>query len=456
MSPHAPPLRSRIAAGGALAASVATLVILIVFTDQNLLDVTVALVTGTLTISALWIAATNRRFRWWAGGAAVVLVGVTLGSLIATGRGLVEVVAAIVGIVTAFLLGTASLRWEVRKAVADRWHRASAARHGVILMNPKSGDGKVARLHLADEARRRGVEPVLLNPGDDLRALAEAAVARGADALGMAGGDGSQAVVAAVAAAHRLPFVCVPAGTRNHLALDLGIDRDDPVGALDAFGPARESTIDLGEVNGEVFVNNVSLGLYARIVASDKYREAKRRTVAEMLPDLVGPGAPSLGLAVDGTDHADGDAQLLMVSNNPYTLSSVAGFGSRAQLNSGVLAVTSVSINRTADVNRLVALEAAGHPERFAGWRQWTTRHLQVLGPSSVAAAVDGEARNLTPPLRFTIRPAALRVRIAPGQRGASPALLHAPVTASTLVGLARVVRGRPSGMIPEPTAGAA
>ena len=98
--------------------------ILIVFTDQNLLDVTVALVTGTLAISALWIAATNRRFRWWAGGAAVVLVGVTLGSLIATGRGLVEVVAAIAGIATAFLLGTASLRWEVRNAVADRWHRA--------------------------------------------------------------------------------------------------------------------------------------------------------------------------------------------------------------------------------------------------------------------------------------------------------------------------------------------
>ena len=145
-----------------------------------------------------------------------------------------------------------------------------------------------------------------------------------------------------------------------------------------------------------------------------------------------------------------------MVSNNPYTLSSVAGFGSRAQLNAGVLAVTSVSINRTADVNRLVALEAAGHPERFAGWRQWTTRHLQVLGPSSLAAAVDGEARTLAPPLRFTIRPAALRVRIAPGQRGASPALLHAPVTASTLVGLARVVRGRPSGIVAQPTADAA
>ena len=152
---------------------------------------------------------------------------------------------------------------------------------------------------------------------------------RGADALGMAGGDGSQAVVAAVAAEHGLPFVCIPAGTRNHLALDLGIDRDDPVGALDAFGSARESTIDLAEVNGEVFVNNVSLGLYAQVVASAEYRWAKRRTVAEMLPDLVGPDAASFGLSVDGPDGPVTSAQLIQISNNPYTLSSLAGFGSR-------------------------------------------------------------------------------------------------------------------------------
>ncbi len=112
----------------------------------------------------------------------------------------------------------------------------------------------------------------------------------------MAGGDGSQAVVAAVAAAHDLPFVCVPAGTRNHFALDLGVDRDDVVGALDAYGDARQARIDLAEVNGRVFVNNVSLGVYARIVASDEYRDAKLRTAAKMLPTLLGPDAPPSGL----------------------------------------------------------------------------------------------------------------------------------------------------------------
>ena len=87
---------------------------------------------------------------------------------------------------------------------------------------------------------------------------------RGADALAAAGGDGTQAIVADVAAEHGLPYACIPAGTRNHFALDLGVDRDDVVGALDALVDGRERRVDLAEVNGSVFVNNVSLGIYAR------------------------------------------------------------------------------------------------------------------------------------------------------------------------------------------------
>ena len=97
-------------------------------------------------------------------------------------------------------------------------------------MNPKSGGGKVEKFHLVEESRKRGIEPVVLGPGDDLEQLARDAVAGGADAIGMAGGDGSQALVSAIAIEHDLPYVCVPAGTRNHLALDLGVDRDDVVG----------------------------------------------------------------------------------------------------------------------------------------------------------------------------------------------------------------------------------
>jgi len=448
ISPAAPPFGSRIAAGGALAVSVATLAILAAFTAKDLLYVAGSLLAGGLGISALWIAATNRRFRYWAATAAVLLVGAAIAVLVAAGRGIAAVAIALVGIVAAWALGTVALRWEVRRALAQRWHHVPATRRGVVLMNPRSGGGKVARFNLADEARRRGIGAVLLERGDDLRLIAEAAVARGADALGMAGGDGSQAVVASVAAGHGLPFVCVPAGTRNHFALDLGIDRDDVVRALDAFGPALETTIDLGEVNGGVFVNNVSLGLYARIVASEEYREAKRRIVAEMLPDLLGADAAPSGLMVRGPDGPIMDAQVIQVSNNPYALSSVSGFGSRPRLDTGSLGVATLSISRPIDVNRLVALEAAGHPERFRGWRQWTTSVLEVTGPSPLAVATDGEAHAWAPPLHIAIRPAALRVHIAPGQPGASPAFLWAPVGVSTLVGLGRILRDRPSGIV--------
>ena len=143
----------------------------------------------------------------------------------------------------------------------------------VLIVNPRSGGGKAARFDLVAECRARGIDPILFEPGDDLTTLATAAVRAGADALGMAGGDGSQAAVAAVAAEHDLPYVCVPAGTRNHFALDLGIDRNDVVGALDAFSDGHERRIDLGRVNGRAFVNNVAMGVYGAVVQSSAYRD---------------------------------------------------------------------------------------------------------------------------------------------------------------------------------------
>jgi diacylglycerol kinase family enzyme len=447
---NAPPVRSRIAAAGALAVSAVTLAALAVLTAGALRALAASLLACVLCITALRVAATNRQFRRVGVAGAVVFVGGTIAGLVAAERGAVSVAIVIAGIVISAALGAVALHWEIQQALAEHWYRVPAARHGVILINPRSGDGKPTRLHLADEAQRRGIEPVLLEKGDDLRALAEAAVTRGADALGMAGGDGSQAVVAAVAAAHGLPYVCIPAGTRNHLALDLGVDRRHPVRALDAFGPAQETAIDLAEVNGEVFVNNVSLGIYAHFVASPEYREAKRRTVAEMLPGLLAPDAKPFGFTVEGADEV-ADPRIILVSNNPYTLSSLSGFGSRARLDTGALGVATLSINRASDLNRLAALEIAGHPERFEGWRQWTAPDLVVEGPhGSAAVAMDGEARTWDLPLHFRIRPKALRIRIALGQLGASPAFLRSPALASTVMGLSRVVRGRPSGIVLE------
>src|SRR5204862_1139556 len=109
-------------------------------------------------------------------------------------------------------------------------------------------------------------------------------------------GDGTQAIVASIAAGHGIPYACIPAGTRNHFALDLGVDRDDVVGALDAFVDGGERRVDLAEVNGQVFVNNVSLGVYAEAVQDEGYRDAKLRTIVDTAPRLLGPQAQRLDL----------------------------------------------------------------------------------------------------------------------------------------------------------------
>jgi diacylglycerol kinase family enzyme len=190
----------------------------------------------------------------------------------------------------------------------------------VLFVNPKSGGGKATRAGLSERARELGVNVIVLRPGDDLAALVDDAVARGADALGSAGGDGSLAVVAAAALVHGLPFVCVPAGTRNHFALDVGVDRGDLVGSLEAFTDGVERRIDVAEVNGRLFLNNVSLGIYGDAVRQPAYRDAKARTLAQTAAQVLGPSAPTAGLElVDDCGRPHRDPAVVLVSNNPYS-----------------------------------------------------------------------------------------------------------------------------------------
>ena len=331
------------------------------------------------------------------------------------------------------------------RADSARLARPRPAEHPVLIMNPRSGGGKAERFQLATECRRRGIEPVLLEPGDDLRELAEDAVRRGADVLGMAGGDGSQALVASVAARAGLGYVCVPAGTRNHFALDLGLDRSDVVGALDAYADGLERSIDLAEVNGRTFVNNASLGLYAQVVQAPEYRDAKLRTAAAMLPDLLGPEAQRLDLCFTGSDGAEHHtAHLILVSNNPYQLVPTGGgLGTRERIDGGVLGLVTVTITDAAQASRFLALQAAGQARRFSGWAEWTAPRFEIRSDAPVPVGVDGEALILDPPLVFTVRPMALRVRLPRRTLRRSPAARTVQVlSASTVAGLARVASG--------------
>jgi diacylglycerol kinase family enzyme len=326
------------------------------------------------------------------------------------------------------------------------------ARRGVLLMNPRSGGGKVGRFALVEEAHRRGIVPVVLEPGDDLRALAERAVADGADVLGMAGGDGSQALVADVARRHDLPFVCVPAGTRNHFALDLGLDREDVAGALDAYQTAVERRVDLAEVAGRVFVNNASIGAYATVVQSDEYRDAKLATTVRLLPDLLGPGGRRVDLRfVGGNGDSAQPADIVLVSNDAYHFDRISGFGRRERLDAGSLGVVTVTVDRALDLPGLMAAEAAGRLTSFRGYREWTATQFELdSGEPLIDVGVDGEALRLPPPLRFRSLPGALRVR-TPVAHGSGTTMRH-PGTGRAIACLVAVLAGRPTPLPPGPT----
>jgi len=336
---------------------------------------------------------------------AVVLAAATIVLLLGT----IELVA---DLATIALWGAGI--WLARGAFSagSKLSPASPPAKAVMFWNPKSGDGKALAAGLAEEALARGIKPIELQRDDDLRQLVLSEIAAGADALAAAGGDGTQAIVAAIAADNNLPFACIPAGTRNHFALDLGVDRDDLVGALDAFTNGGEKRVDLGEVNGQVFVNNVSLGLYAEAVQREDYRGAKLRTLLDMAPDVAGPEGSGLELewAGDG-DQSSEDAVAILISNNRYRVGRLLSSGTRPSIEDGLLGVTVFETATPGPADGLLRRP----------WREWTTSEIELDAPGPVAAGIDGEATMLEAPLLFRIRPRALRVRIANHHPGVSP-----------------------------------
>ena len=258
---------------------------------------------------------------------------------------------------------------------------------GFLLLNPRSGDDRPTVEELVDAARERGVEPHVLREGEDAGGLARAAEA---SALGVAGGDGSLAAVAQVAVERRLPFVCVPFGTRNHFARDLGLDRNDPIGALDAFD-GDERRIDVGRVGARLFMNNVSLGMYARLVHRREGHRRRRETLARVRAWLiVATHRHPLSLTIDDQPV---ETRLLLVANNGYAF-DFPTIGARDSLDEGLL--------------HLYVLQG-GIEERTS------TRFVVDAPAETIGAAVDGEAALLRTPIEFLIEPQALRVLLPRG-----------------------------------------
>jgi diacylglycerol kinase family enzyme len=436
-----PPGRvGQLAAIVALFAAVGVLVIFASAVVEDLGDVLLAFVSVFVVAFSGWFVLTRRGVRRLLGVPGVLL---GLGGMIGfVGDHWLDLFV-LIGLLALFgVAGRYAVRCEraTSHTVRTRRRRVQPARTGVLIINPSSGGGKAKRFNLPEEARKRGVEPVELRRGDDLRGLATSALADGADVIGMAGGDGSQATVASVAMRHDVAHVCVPAGTRNHFALDLGLDRDDVVGALDAFTDGMERRIDLASVNDCLFVNNASLGVYAQVVQADAYRDAKLGTWRRMLPEMLGPHAGPIGIQFKGPEAEDwSDAALVIISNNPYQLKRLSGAGTRPRLDTGRLGILATRIRGARDVATLATFGTLGQSRRFRGLVEWSCPEFEVRGGESIAVGLDGEALTLAPPLRFVSLPGALRVRIPRNAPGVSPAGAAVAMTRTDLASLFRI-----------------
>jgi diacylglycerol kinase family enzyme len=443
---HRPSAGARAAAVVALLALVAAAGLVLIGVVRHFAAVLAGLACLAICVIAGWYAVSRRGVVRVIAliVAAVAVAGLITSLVFEDYHGL-----AVLGLLVVAAVSVVSARYALR-APAQRAHLTAMnatpvapAGRPVLIMNLKSGGGKAEKFRLVEECEKRGIEPIVLQPGDDLLQLAEDAIARGADVIGMAGGDGSQALVATVASRRNVPHVCVPAGTRNHFALDLGLNRNDVVGALDAFGDAVERQIDLASVNGRIFVNNASLGLYAKVVQSPEYRDAKMSTAASILPELLGPQAKRLDLRFRGPDAYYPTADLILVSNDPYQMDYLVDVGTRQRLDLGVLGIVAARIADAAQASRFVALEAAGRVRRFPGWLEWSAPQFEVDSGAPVEIGIDGEALQMDPPLVFASLPSALRVRLPSSVVHPSRARPVRLLSGSTIAQLALVVAGR-------------
>ncbi|MDC0770299.1 diacylglycerol/lipid kinase family protein [Streptomyces sp. HD] len=371
---------------------------------------------GLSAVAVWWTLTLRGPVRWAAAVLAVALPAALIALFAAT------LFWALLMSVALWTLAVWSGRYALRGAGGTRVRvmrerRAAPPQRAVLIMNPRSGGGKVDRFALKEKAERLGAEVILLDPDhhQDVTALARKAVADGADLLGVAGGDGTQARVAAVAAAYDIPFLVISAGTRNHFAMDLGLDREDPAACLDALTDGVELRVDLGFASGRPFVNNASFGAYAAIVQSPGYRDDKIGTSLELLPDLLTrqQGARLTARASGTTLDAP---HAVLVSNNPYRTDDPFGLGRRDRLDAAVLGVLGIRVDSAAEAAALLLDPAP------SGLTILTATEVVIEADrEEIEAGIDGEALVLPAPVHCRITPGALRVRVPRKRPGVPP-----------------------------------
>jgi diacylglycerol kinase family enzyme len=281
-----------------------------------------------------------------------------------------------------------------------------------LILNPWSGGGKYQPA-IRVAAERCGWVIREVGPGADPGGLAASS---DTDVLVVAGGDGTVSAVAAVAVERDLPLVVLPCGTLNHFAADAGLDCTDPLTGVAAVENGTELRVDVGSVNGRVFINNASIGFYSSMVQDPQYRSRRVAVTSRYLRRAIRGGGTTMTVwltlapRVVVPDHV----LTILVSNNAYSPGVAPGAALRPRLDEAVLWVHLLGLDERRGplvwrfAQTLVTL-LSGRSQVAA----WPTREQTVgFDRARVRVGLDGEAVELTTPLRFSSRPGALRLRI--------------------------------------------
>lgn len=303
--------------------------------------------------------------------------------------------------------------WNERRREGTVVHTTAHFRNPYLIINPKSGDGRSMKAHVGEAAEALGIRVKVLEKGDDVETLARTAAANDADVLGISGGDGSIGAVAKVALELGLPMVVLPGGTRCHFARDLGLDPKRILDALAGFNGVMRR-IDVADIQGRMFLNNASFGLYADIVDQPGYRQHKSRTSREVLTEIVSGEKDMYDLQFRrGTEQFRRAVQVL-VGVNSYNTVDIFELGHRDRLDGGVLQVTAVTeLNDTilAGLIKVMSVDRLRKSGEVKGFYQWTTREFKLTNSQgTIIVGVDGEREEYKTPVAIKILPGALRV----------------------------------------------
>ena len=279
---------------------------------------------------------------------------------------------------------------------------------GVVLVNPHSGPDETSPSEIAEEFPGSRIHEI---DGQAVRRQVEDAIERAGEpaVLAVAGGDGTIRCAAGVVADTDLPLLPIPAGTRNHFAREVGIPTLADAGRATSGSIRR---IDIGEVNGEVFVNNANIGIYPRIVEE---RKVHQKRFSKQTATLVATWRQvrtlhKFTVTVDGGDTYR--AWMVFVGNGRYG-SSLVDLADRESLEDGILDVRIMRADGKLARLRVALSLVLGRVEDspMAVFDEVSSVELAFKRPK-VEVALDGEIFEMTTPLRFRCRPKALKVLV--------------------------------------------